>query len=170
MKLLSKMPPEQAAAIIAELIETAPPFAYEAGSLSVEEMKWLGRAEAILGEVGPVGASLKFGVARDCLFGYSHDRNQLLLPLYHAYSAAELKLPVGSQGAYIPPGDTWNGYAAVVKLLSERQEPALIVDPYLDGTFITDFAPLATQMKAIHGLTSDRYAASLGRVDKRLQP
>ena len=167
MNLLSKMPPEQASAIIADLIEHAPPFDRAAGKLSVDEMKWIGRVDAILQEVaGPI-ICVEFSTARKSLFSLTHDRNRLLLPLYQAHALVELKLPVAAQGSYIPPGDKWNGYSAVVKLLSERTEAALVIDPYMDGTFITDFVPLATKMQAIYGLTSNRYEASLKAASER---
>lgn len=164
---LSKMPPEQAAATIADLIEDAPPFNFEAGNLSIDEMKWIGRADAILHEVaGPIICG-EFSTARHCLYSYSHNRNGLLLPLYQALALVELKLPVAIQGSYIPPGDKWNGYSAVVKLLTERADAALVVDPYMDGTFITDFVPLATKMEAVYGLTSNRYEVSLKAASER---
>ncbi len=163
----SKMTPEQSAAIISHLIEAVPPFEYSAGKLSREEMIWIGQAHAILQEVaGPILCA-DFVIARDQLFSFIHSRDKLLLPLHQAYGLVELRLPVASQGAYIPPGDKWNGYAAIVKLLAERREPAVVIDPYMDGTFITDFVPLATKMEAIYGLTSDRYEASIKAASER---
>jgi hypothetical protein len=64
-------------------------------------------------------------------------------------AVAELNAPAAAQGAFIPAGSAFDGFAAVGKVLSAAKGRLLIVDPYLDEKVLTDFAPLASEGVAI---------------------
>lgn len=167
MSLRPKIPAEQAAALLADVIEQCPPFKSSDEGLQEIEIIWLARAGALLDRCGSAVEQFDFRTATKSLHTMHHSRSALLLPLHTTLAASELELPAAKQGAYIPAGDKWNGYASIVRLLSERVEAALIVDPYLDGSFFIDFVPLASSLRSIRCLTSDRYKASLEAASER---
>jgi hypothetical protein len=160
--------PEQLLALLEASIREAPEFKYQE-PMTEKEIRWLGRADALLEASGSVPALVSFRTARQGLGSYTHSRDNLLIPLHDAYSRMELMAPVASQGAFIPAGDTWNGYAALIKLVQNECDDLFIVDPYLNSAIYTDFAPHSAARKGIRCLTSQRPAnhpgllASAGR-------
>lgn len=167
MPLLPQMPAAQRAALLAEVIERAPPMNYENDRKTAEHLKWFGRAEALLDACGAMLQLTDFRAAVRNLWTFHHDEHAVMAPLHTALATAELELPTADQGAYIPPGDKWNGYAAIVKLLAQRTGELLVVDPYLDGSFLLDFMPLAHELSSIRCLTSGRYKSSLEAASER---
>ena len=125
------LPPEQLIALLEAAIRDAPPFVYQE-KLTDSDIRWLGRADALLEASGAITALVNFRAARQSLGHYRHSRNQLLIPLHDAYSKMELLVPAALQGAFIPGGDTWNGYAAIVKIMQIECDDLLVVDPYED--------------------------------------
>ena len=155
-----KISAEQLRAILADLIATAPPFA-TTESLSGEESRWLARSEAVLSEVDPVKLTIDFRVARANLLTSFQSREELLHPVRTAFYKMELASPFETQGTFIPAGDTWGGYAALVKVLADQCKSILVVDPYLDGHAFCDFIPLAKATDAIQCLTENFHRQSL---------
>lgn len=74
------------------------------------------------------------------------------MPLYDVLSAMELLVPASMQGAFIPPGDTWDGYSALVKLIQRECDDILIVDPYLNSDIYLYFAPHSAAKNGIRCL------------------
>ena len=70
-----------------------------------------------------------------------------------ALAKLELRLPAGSQGAFIPAGGVFDGYQAVSKAMAAATKSVLLVDPYADDTLISDFVPLAPEAVAVQVLT-----------------
>ena len=122
--------PEQLLVLLEAAIREAPAFVYEV-ALTELDIRWLGRADALLDACGAVPALLSFRTARRNIGTYAHSRSDLLIPLHDAYSKLELISPTGSQGAFIPGGNTWNGYAALVRIFQRECDNLLVVDPYL---------------------------------------
>lgn len=147
--------PEQLLALLEAAIRDAPAFVYQE-PLTEKEVRWLGRADALLEASGAIPATIKFRVARDNLGSYLHDRNSLLIPLYDALSRVELRAPLSLQGAFIPPGDTWNGYASLVKIVETASDDIIIVDPYLNSDIYLHFAPHSAARNGIRCLTTKR--------------
>jgi hypothetical protein len=148
-------PPEQLLALLEAAIREAPPFVYQE-ELTDSDMRWLGRADALLEASGGVPALVSFRTARHSLGGYNHSREKLLIPLHDAYSRMELFVPAALQGAFIPGGDTWNGYAAIVKIMQLECDDLLVVDPYLNSVIYTDLAPHTVAKKGVRCITSRR--------------
>jgi hypothetical protein len=151
----STLSPEQLLALLEAVIREAPPFEYQ-HPLTENDLRWLGRAEAVIEATGSTTDLMEFRLARKTLGTYSHSRDALLGPLHNAYYRVELHAPTAVQGAFIPAGDTWNGYAALVKLIQRECDELLIVDPYLSSELFTDFAPHAAARNRIRCLTSRR--------------
>jgi len=68
----------------------------------------------------------------------------------------ELNAPLETRGAFIPAGDTWNGYAAVVKLLQRDCTDLMVVDPYLDASIFLEFMPHSRVRNPTRCLTAKR--------------
>lgn len=147
--------PEQLLALLEALIREAPVFTYQV-PLTDGDLRWLGRADALLDAGGSVSAIVKFRTARSGLGTFTHDRTSILQPLHDVYYKVELLAPAASQGGFIPGGDTWKGYAAIVKLVQRECDDLLVIDPYLNSEFFTDFIPHAAAKKTVRGLTTKR--------------
>ena len=152
---MSNHTPEQLLALLEAVIRDAPAFEYQQ-PLSEAERRWLGRAEAIIEASGSMPALVEFRIARQNLGSYSHSRNKLLLPLHTAYGRVELHAPVAARGAFIPAGDTWNGYAALVKLIQNECDDLLVVDPYINSDLFTYFLPHSMARTGVRCLTTRR--------------
>ena len=159
----NKLSPEQVLALLEAVIRDAPEFGIKE-TLSDGQMRWLGRADAILEASGATNALVSFRMARNNLNSYSFNYAGLMLPLHEAYSKVELMAPANSQGAFIPAGDTWNGYVALVKLMQNDCKDLLIVDPYLNSAIYTDFAPHSTALNGVRFLTAKRNENHLGLI------
>ena len=147
--------PEQLLALLEAAIGEAPAFTY-GEKLTEKEIRWLGRVDALLDASGLMSAVVNFRAARSSLGTYAHDRDKILIPLYDALSHAELQVPASMQGAFIPPGDTWNGYAALVKIMQTPCDHMMIVDPYLNSDIYTYFAPHCAASNGMRCLTVKR--------------
>ncbi|ADL00034.1 hypothetical protein Bresu_0719 [Brevundimonas subvibrioides ATCC 15264] len=152
---ITKLPPAQLLALLQSAIEEAPPFEYQT-ALTNEEIRWLGRADALLDAANATPAIVAFRMARTALGSYSHSRANLLIPLHDAYSRMELLAPTSMRGSFIAGGDTWNGYAALVRLMQTDCDNMLVVDPYLNSSIFTDLAPHAAARVGLRCLAVKR--------------
>ncbi|WP_144062048.1 hypothetical protein [Sphingomonas sp. MM-1] len=148
-------PPEQLLALLEATIRDAPQFTYQE-DLANNDRAWLGRADALIEASGAIPALVSFRTAREALGSYSHSRDKLLIPLHDAYSRVELSAPAALKGAFIPGGDTWNGYAALVSIMQTECDDLLIVDPYLNSVIYTDLAPHSAARKIVRCLAAKR--------------
>lgn len=125
---------------LGRLIETAPDFSGY-GSLSSDQLQWLGRAHALVVASGDLMTRAELELALKGMQGPTRaDASKtLMLALYKVLAGAELKAPPGAQGSFIPAGNRFDAFAAVTKVLQTAQADVLIVDPYMDETVLTDF-------------------------------
>lgn len=155
----AKLTPEQLMALLEAVIRKAPSLGHDE-ALTDGDLRWLGRAEALLVAAAyPSGLSnevLNFRRGRTQLGAFNHSREMLLAPLHTAYCQLELAAPSEAQGAFIPAGDTWNGYAALVKLMQQECDDLLLVDPYLDASLYLSFAPHSVARTGLRCLTCKR--------------
>ena len=145
------IPPEQLLALLEQAIQEAPALLYEE-ALSESDVRWLGKADALIEASGSMSATLKFRTARNSLHTYAHSRNAIMQPLYDAHSRVELLAPQAMRGRFIAGGDTWNGYVAIVEILQTPCEEILIVDPYLNSIVYLELSPHLpenTQLKCL---------------------
>ena len=132
--------PEQLLALLQAAITDAPTFTHPVSRTEMHS-RWLARADALVAASGHIGAKVDFMVARTTIGFANFDQQKLLQPLYDAFYSVELTVPTALQGAFIPPGDTWNGYVALVKVIQTVCDDLLIVDPYISADIFTDFVP-----------------------------
>lgn len=144
--------PEQLLALLEAAIREAPVFV-PGFVLTDAHFRWLGRVDAILLEVDE-GSAIAFEEARDDINSRQHYRqSKLMQPIYDAIGVLQLQLPSSLQGAFIPPGDTWNGFAALLKPVQTACDNLLIVDPYVISTIFTELVPHAAARIGIQILT-----------------
>jgi PLD-like domain len=162
MKLPSfrKLSPEALHAQLQAIIQTLPPGLNRkhpngnvGGALLREELQWLGRARALVEETG-------HGLAMNTATGMrgqypDYFAQQVLQILYQAIAVAELELPATPTDAFIPAGNALDALKAVERIISSAQSSLLIVDPYLDGKILTEFAEFAPSGTSIHLLTDE---------------
>ncbi|WP_338306784.1 phosphatidylserine/phosphatidylglycerophosphate/cardiolipin synthase family protein [Bradyrhizobium sp. TM233] len=150
-----QMQPEELYRRVGRLIESAPPFV-GIGVLSVEQMTWLGRAEALVVSSGDLDARMEFALAKQGLSqppARAMAQQRLMLTLYKVLAAAELASPPGAQGAFIPVGNSFDAYAAIAKVISAAKQDVLIVDPYMDDAVLTDFGGTLSEGVVLRLLT-----------------
>ena len=111
------------------------------GSPSPSDRQWLGKAYALVSEVGHSADAISLAKHTNYLAGDALRETsvqQITSILYRALAVAELRAPSPSQGAFIPAGSTFDAMAAVGKVLQTATSDALIVDPYMDEKALTD--------------------------------
>jgi hypothetical protein len=101
----------------------------------------LARAEAVIEAGNRVSDIVAFQTARSSIGTYSHSRTKILAPLLNTLERLELYAPTTGQGRFVPSGETWKGYAALVKIIQPACTDLLIVDPYLAGSLFIDLLP-----------------------------
>lgn len=147
------------------LLTNAPTLAYE-NERTEDDIRWLAKAEALLSKVGNVTDVLDFRNAAARLDTYSHDRLAVIQPVMTAYYRVELDCPQELQGKFIPQGDEWGGFAALVKLLSQPCKNAFVIDPYLDANSYCEVVG-ATKANNVQLLTSTHYRDGLNAAHRR---
>lgn len=142
---LSKMKPEVLYGQLRVIASTFPDMKFEVPP-SEERHRWLARAHALIAETLGLAAEMEFQRAQKLLGStYQHETGvrEIVDLVYRALGVVELQLPAGSQGSFIPAGNTFDAMAAVGKILASAKREVFIVDPYLDEKILTEFAQLA---------------------------
>src|SRR5262249_11127988 len=88
---------------IGRLIETAPDFS-DLGVLNAEQLRWLGRARALVAGSNDLDLNVDFNLAAKAIQGVRRgDASQTIMRvLYSALASAELKAPPSAQGSVHP--------------------------------------------------------------------
>lgn len=123
---------------LGRLIETMPDLT--AHPLSNEAHLWLGRAYALVKEVDN-SVAIRFSVNADNLgtFLGSNADKEIKNIIFRCFAITERKAPVSAIGAFIPVGDSFDAFAALSKIFQTATKDVLIIDPYMDGTALTEF-------------------------------
>ena len=129
------------------------------GEITPQVLLWLGRAQHVVNQVDPQDGRL-FKVEADNL-GINTLRPQnahsIASRVYRALAYVEALIPAPSQGAFIPVGADFAVLQAVAKALEAATRQVMFVDPYLDHTVMTDFAPTVPSGVSIRLLTDSQY-------------
>jgi hypothetical protein len=135
--------PEELYLQLGSLVAETPDLAN--APITAEMNRWLGRACALVEQVGDVAQTVTIRVATQGLHGILRGANaQTILAIVHASLAkAELDAPARVQGAFIAAGHTLDAYAAVGRVLGTAKSEVFMVDPYADEKAVTDYALLA---------------------------
>lgn len=141
---------------LVRLIEGMPDL-WTGGPIAPETQRWLGRASALVGEVGDLSDLATINVAVSTFDARRHDNVQKITSIvYRALARAELKAPLAIQGAFIAAGNTFDAFVAFSKVVSEAKADVMIVDPYMDEKALSDFAVLTPEGVPIRLLADAR--------------
>ena len=118
------------------------------GTLSSDALKWPGRADVLVWQVCGPGIELnEFRAASSLLSSLADMRDgpagTIAMIVHRALARAEERAPVAVRGSFIPAGGAFDAFAVIGKILGTATTDILIVDPYMDETTLTDFAPTA---------------------------
>lgn len=162
---MSVLSPEDLYRRLGRIIEECPQFGGTA-PLSVQQLTWLGRAEALVDASDDILAKAEFGAAKASLAHPTMREagvQNLMISLYRVLGRAELAAPAAAQGAFIPVGGSFDAYAALAKVFGQATTDILLVDPYMDDSMLLDFSGAVPETVALR-LLSDQATAkqSLG--------
>lgn len=152
---MSTLSPEDLYRRLGRLIEEAPAFGGVA-PLSVEQLTWLGRAEALVVESKDIQAQAEFAAARGSLVHptmRASGHQNVMMALYRVLGMAELAAPPAAQGAFIPVGSAFDAYAAVAKIFASATSDIFVIDPYMDDSALLDFAGAVPENVALRLLS-----------------
>lgn len=135
------------------------PFGKERGSMEV--LRWLGRAEALIEQVCGIVEHNKFSNLRTSMLTATRTDSAPQMRhirglLYTALAKAELSAPTAAKGAFIPAGNSFDALTAVAGVLRECRGSVLLVDPYMDAVALTDFLPMAAEGVSLRLLASGK--------------
>lgn len=161
---------------IGELLGTVPDFTAEraVGQLSQSSHMWLARAHAYVEQIlgGLEAADVKSATQLIIGFKTNTTASQVVLAaLYRAFATLELKVSPGLQGSYIPVGDSFAALQAITSVLRQATTDAFVVDPYLDGSFLTTFGNAVPETVPLRLMTEveSRYLDNLREAVRRWQ-
>lgn len=120
--------------------------------------QWLGRASALVREVGNLADIAAINVAANHLTGVLRETNaQTIAAIVHrALAVAEMNAPAGTRGAFVAAGSAFDAFTAVGKVLARAKADILIVDPFADGKALSDFAVQAPEGVTIRILADEK--------------
>lgn len=136
-------------------------------TLPASTIQWLGKAVALVQASGQLQLSVRIDNAvKQLVATYETEKHakDIMLVLTQLLFVLELQLPVGSQGAFVAAGASFDAYAALSKIVSGAKSEILIVDPYMDITAVTDVAVLARTGVRV------RLLSDAGAVKQTLKP
>lgn len=128
---------------LGRLIETMPDLK-SSDLTSPEVNQWLGRAFVLVKETGDFydAATLKVDIGR-LESVYPVQKNSAISSIhsiiYRALAAAEQAAPAGSDGTFIPVGNSFDAFSSLSKILKSATKDVLIIDPYMDEVTLTNF-------------------------------
>ncbi len=128
---------------------------------SIEILRWLGRAEALIEQVSGLADHHKFNSLRTTMLTATatdaeSQMRHIRSLLYTALAKAELSAPTAARGAFIPAGNLFDALTAIAGVLRECRGSVLIVDPYMDAVALTHFLPMVTEGVPLRLLASGK--------------
>ncbi len=144
------MDPEKLHLLLVQLIAEFPTLE-GTGLVPPDVFRWLGRAAQLVEQQRDGYDMALLKVASANLRGVTGAKNagEIAAIVYRALARAEAAVPSAARGGVIGAGEAFSAVQVIGRVLSEARQDVLIVDPYLDGKALTDFAVLASTGVAI---------------------
>jgi hypothetical protein len=125
------------------LISTMPDLSQRPSS--ADALKWFGRVNTIMIEMGQILPAVEFKQAFENRAGNSLGTptdylEKLRAALYTALAFAERHAPASAKGTFIPVSSPHDTLMAIAPVLGEATRDILIVDPYMSQVVLNDFA------------------------------
>lgn len=148
-----KLSPEAFYARLGRLIEQTPDLTVE--KPNSETLTWLAQAIALVEHSENTMVALELRMAAENV-GSSYQRwdaaRKIELILRTSLARAELSVPVSSQGAFIPAGNTFDAFVAVGKAFDAAKNEVFILDAYANDK-IFDFITLVPETVSVRVLS-----------------
>lgn len=141
-----KLTPEALYLHLGQLVAEMPDLA--SVTITQEVNQWLGRASALVEEVGNLADTATLNVAANNLNNRAMrqaNAHAITAIVHRALAKAEMNAPAGAKGAFVAAGNAFDAFAAVGKVLARAQADIFIIDPYADEKALTDFAVQAQE-------------------------
>jgi hypothetical protein len=104
----------------------------------------MGQAYALTYEVGELtDANHIRNYSKNLPRIYDEEKGFVEAALYRAVGRAEILATIATTSAYMAVGKSFDALAAISKVFRQAKRLLVVVDPYADATFFTDFAVLA---------------------------
>lgn len=131
--------PEMLYRQLGRLIETMPDLTQS--PVPGEVHLWVARAYALVNEIKNLADPALFSVTANNLGTTARLQaaHEIRTIVYRAFAVAEMRVPVGISGAFIPVGDSFDAFTALSKVLQTATKDVLIIDPYMDATALMEF-------------------------------
>jgi hypothetical protein len=152
------MEPEALYFQLGTLAADVPDFV-KGGTLDSRTQQWLGRAAALIELTDARMDAINFRIYSDGLSGPLHETNAhaIVTILHRALARVELTVPAAASGAYIAVGAQFDVFQSIGKIFASAKSDLYIIDPYIDGSFLTRFAHLAPAGVLIRLIGESRY-------------
>lgn len=139
------------------LVSSLPADLAGPGAITPEMRLWMGRACALVLQVGNRADAALIMVSTDNLEGVmrASSANTIASIIYRSLAIAEASAPAAAQGSFIPVGRGFDAFSAISKVFAMATRQVLIVDPYMDEKALTVFAPLAAEHIQLHLLADE---------------
>ncbi len=142
---------------ISQLVSEMPSLSGR-GSLPPETYLWLGRATELVKVTGNLADSIGIASASDQLGGTLSQEaaRRITAIVFRVLAYAEALAPDELRGAVLVAGASLSTAIVIKKVLGIANTDAMVIDPYMDAKFFTDFAPLAPENVSLR-LLSDPF-------------
>jgi hypothetical protein len=77
--------------------------------------------------------------------------------IFRALARAEARCPPAVSGAFIPVGSVFDAFEAISRIARDAKWDILVLDPYLDEVFLTDFATAIPEGITLRLLADEMY-------------
>jgi len=103
----------------------------------------MGRVHAIIKRSDAHADAISFAVKSSNTISLpryrDQQRSELIIIAYRVLAWLEQQMPAQSAGAFIHPGNVFDAYSAISKVLGSATEDVLVVDPYLDEMILIEY-------------------------------
>ncbi|WP_312705036.1 hypothetical protein [Stenotrophomonas lactitubi] len=145
-----------------EAIRTMPPFedSERFTHLTKEQVSWQARTLAYLELQGKLidVHSFKAAIARSAMpAGRVSAGLTFFQILTTAVTRAEIEMPPGARGVFVPVGDEFDALRSITELVQGAERDLFVVDPYADASFLLRFAHAARPGVQIRILRDAKY-------------
>ncbi|WP_313244073.1 hypothetical protein [Stenotrophomonas rhizophila] len=156
------MTPEELHYLYKEDVRTMPEFTSDRDytPLTREQVQWQART---LAHIELQENVLDTAAFKDAMMRSSHStvRAEAGLSFFQllttAVTRAELRMPAGARGAFVPIGNHFDALRAITEIMQGANQDLLIVDPYADESVLLRFAGAAREGVKVRVLRDVRY-------------
>lgn len=122
-------------------------------------IEWLGQVSAVVHQAYPISVDPgRLDMASEALLKTMSppaNARQIMLILNRVLAKLEAEVPAATKGAFVAAGAEFDAFSAIAKILGDAKGDALIIDPYMDASTLTDFGGLVAEGVVLRLLTDE---------------